>query len=110
MINPDTTTTDTSPLEGWTTVAVVALPPGWRNVYVDEDRTTSSLPCPALLLQELHYICAEGDDRAQPCGQPYDTRVVAAMFDGADRETVEPAEQSPYFVSTEWRPDDEEQP
>lgn len=41
-------------VEHWTTVAVVGLPMGWRNVYRDGEREEPWVwPCPALLLQEL---------------------------------------------------------
>jgi hypothetical protein len=73
----------------WTTVAVTALPPGWRNVYRMDDGTTHSWPAPALLLQECRattqvYELSTADGPPQvhtstsPAEEPYSTRVVYA--------------------------------
>jgi len=78
-------------VEVWETVAVTALPPGWRNVFsdIDDSRAAHESPCPAVLLQELR----EGhraEDVPMAGGQvdvkttvtrydpPYETRVVFA--------------------------------
>lgn len=75
-------------IENWTTVAVTALPPGWRNVYVLDDGTVTSYACPAMLLQE-NRADSESWEIQTPTGPsracrkielepPYDTRVVYA--------------------------------
>lgn len=37
--------------EPWETTSVVALPPGWANVYHDRDGALRVEPCPVLMLQ-----------------------------------------------------------
>lgn len=87
-----TTTTETDEREVWRSVAVTALPPGWRNVFSDDDgRYTAA--CPAVLLQELREVIhvtrvlREGSDtpryasRTVRLEQPYETRVVFAFAD-----------------------------
>lgn len=83
----------------WETIAVTALPPGWRNVYTQSDDTETTSPCPAILLQEhrLDSHCwdiprADGTMslhfQDKPCEQPYETRAVFADFDGGNLEPV----------------------
>jgi hypothetical protein len=73
----------------WVTVAVTALPAGWRNVYREEDGTLTVFACPAMLLQEhrsdLHIWDVEAAsgqvrtmERTERHEAPYDTRVVFA--------------------------------
>jgi hypothetical protein len=73
----------------WETVAVTALPPGWRNVYRGRDGTPVVSEAPALLLQELRGTVTAleriGPDgrpavstTEQPCEAPYETQVVVA--------------------------------
>lgn len=78
-------TTDPRPriIEKWETAAVTALPPGWVNVYQDDDGTEYTEPSPALLLQENRVTSRRTgehwrDEHHQP---PYSTRVVAASQD-----------------------------
>ncbi|GGO70666.1 hypothetical protein [Nonomuraea cavernae] len=80
-------------VEHWETVAVTALPPGWRNVYRHDDGPSTS-PCPAILLQEHrstvacwdiplpegHYDVRTEEKLMQP---PYETRAVFADYDMA---------------------------
>lgn len=81
-------------IENWETVAVTALPPGWRNVYRDDNGGLFTDHCPALLLQE-HRSDTECWDEPQGDGQParfskrekarespYQTRVVFAADQG----------------------------
>jgi hypothetical protein len=78
-------------IDVYQTVAVTALPPGWRNVFSDIDDSSGEheSPCPALLLQELRE-CHQVEDVRRAGGQleskttvshqdaPYETRVVFA--------------------------------
>ena len=93
--------------EMWETVAVTALPPGWRNVYKHDDGDTASA-CPAVLLQELRETVryedvtkADGTPRikeeATRREPPYETRVVFADYgDGG----LEPAGDMSNYVGT----------
>ncbi len=80
-------------VEDWYTVAVTALPDGWRNVYLDAKTGTLIVTaCPALLLQELRST-ARTQQIPGPPGQwrldrhvehhesPFDTRVAYAEDD-----------------------------
>jgi hypothetical protein len=76
------------------TVEVVALPPGWRNVYEkvqtaesrpwmregDERTETSYSACPAVLLQEQRRSLW-ASARPQRLEPPYRTRAVFAAYD-----------------------------
>jgi len=76
-------------IEIWETVAVTALPPGWRNVYTHDDGGISIEDCPAILLQE-NRITEHCRDKVGADGQiylesdlarhepPYETRAVYA--------------------------------
>lgn len=78
--------------DSYETVAVTALPPGWRNVYRREDGTLDdSDPCPAILLQERRV------EHQQSTAPPYTTIAVAAcMGEG----WLSPACEEPGFVAT----------
>jgi len=80
----------------WETIAVTALPPGWRNRYRDDDGTHHETPCPAILLQEDRGTTKAWDE-LQGDGQPprrrshftaaeppYETRAVFADWDGGE--------------------------
>jgi len=82
-------------VEHWRTIAVAALPSGWRNAYKDEDDGTfSESPCPAVLVEEktgwTTYWDVEHNGKThrarEPhyCEPPFDTRVSFAAFDGAE--------------------------
>ncbi|MER5649053.1 hypothetical protein [Streptosporangium sp. NPDC002524] len=82
----------------WETLAVTALPTGWRNLYIDEGITSS--PCPAILVQErradTHCWDIDLPDGSRdvklkvvPCKQPYETRTVFADFDMANLEAAD---------------------
>ena len=76
----------------WETIAVTPLPPGWRNVYRDDDGALHATPCPAILLQENRGTTKAWDEpqgdgpplrrshftAAEP---PYETRAVFADWD-----------------------------
>lgn len=75
----------------WQTVAVTALPRGWRNVYRTDNGLKVS-PCPAILLQENRGVRVEWDDlqgdapplrrsRFEPAEPPYETQAVFADSD-----------------------------
>jgi hypothetical protein len=79
----------------WETIAVTALPPGWRNVFRQgEGDSLAEHPCPAILMQEARATSVSWDE--YPGGQPVrrsketiaeppcETRAVFADFDGAD--------------------------
>lgn len=94
-------------VEYWTTIAVEALPTGWRNVYED-DGVQVPTPCPALLMQELrtttHAWDHKRDDgtyelrtRDTHHELPYEVRVVFADHDGA---TLTPADDVGNYVKT----------
>lgn len=78
-------------IEEWQTVAVAPLPPGWRNVYRDDDATTHTHACPAVLLQELRAIRHIWDvpeegryairEKTWDMEPPYETRAVFADHD-----------------------------
>ena len=78
-------------IQHWITVAVTALPPGWRNRFRDDDGSIHSSDCPALLVQEhrMTTYCWDEpprgehteDEREQP---PYATRVVFADNDAGE--------------------------
>jgi hypothetical protein len=84
----------------WTTIAVTALPIGWRNVFSGgSDGKEFSEPCAAILLQEersfVHYwgeargdrtvVSRESEHRHEP---PFQTRVVYASDRNGSLETV----------------------
>lgn len=92
----------------WDTVAVTALPAGWRNVYRGSDGTAMLSPCPAILLQELRettkgfdYVGADGrpDVQMETTKEtpPYETRAVFADADGA---VLEPADDAINYERT----------
>lgn len=88
-------------VEHWTTVAVTALPPGWFNVYRDDDDSEMVEPCPALLLQENREVSHAGEVRnVEKQEPPYDTRVA---FGDASGGTVEPACEVSNYLRTEYR-------
>jgi hypothetical protein len=72
----------------WETVAVTALPPGWRNVYREKDDGLIEDLCPAILVQEARAESVSWDE--YPAGKParrsrrtvldppYETRAVFA--------------------------------
>ena len=80
----------------WETVAVTALPLGWRNVYYLGDGKADTEHCPAVLLQELREtevvrdVATGGSPKYvvetvsrtvhEP---PYETRAVFACQDGS---------------------------
>jgi hypothetical protein len=83
-------------VEIWHTVAVSALPAGWRNIYDGQNGENICVSiCPALLLQELREVIHCRDvPTHNPAGPPYrltqfverleapyDTRVVYAEDD-----------------------------
>ena len=87
-------------VERWHTIAVTALPSGWRNVHEDPSRTEAPQwfePCAAVLLQELrsedHVTSSRRPDgtrapqtrnvRREP---PYETRAVFATRRGGRLE------------------------
>jgi hypothetical protein len=84
-------------MQVWRTIAVTALPTGWRNVYRDDDELMQT-PCPAMLLQE--YVADTGPTPTSPdvpCKQPYQTRVVFADYDGVN---IMPANDASNYVET----------
>jgi hypothetical protein len=81
-------------VEHWSTVAVTALPPGWRNAFRIEGEDSHILyPCAAILLQEhrstehvRYEMVADGHARAEYRNTtdhepPYDTVAVFAYHD-----------------------------
>jgi len=86
--------------EEYVTVAVTALPPGWRVAIRCTDNSIFEQPCPALLLQELRATVQYWDDvsgaaprrrtATYPCLEPYDTRVVPALYDLTDGRMEDP--------------------
>lgn len=68
----------------WTTTAVSALPAGWVTLHRNPDGSTTTVPCPAILVQELR-------------GQ---TRVV---FAGDDAGRLVPACELGDYLETRWR-------
>lgn len=100
--NPDRT------IEQWETIAVTALPTGWRNVYKNEDGSVHVEPCPGLLLQEHRSTDRVWDEPAEDAPYrirtkatqheaPYDTRVVFAAFEQA---SLEPADTCLNYAAT----------
>jgi len=84
----------------WATVAVTALPSGWRNVYRQEDGSLEEGPCPAILLQEnrgttelLDELGSSGNTRArqrfQAADAPFETRAVFAIVEDAYLDPVD---------------------
>lgn len=84
---------------GWATVAVTALPSGWRNVYRQEDGRLEESPCPAILLQENRgttelwdELGSDGNTRVrqrfQAVDPPFDTRAVFAIVEDAYLDPV----------------------
>ncbi|MCG5462173.1 hypothetical protein MED01_007051 [Micromonospora sp. MED01] len=79
-------------VEIWETVAVTALPLGWRNVYRYPDGTVTTDACPAILLQEHRGDAIyqdtnrsgqlESTSREVKCEPPYKTRAIYATNDG----------------------------
>lgn len=72
----------------WETIAITPLPPGWRNVFVDDDGTPAAHPCPAVLLQENRGAVIAWDEPAagrrqtfEAAEPPYETRAVFADWD-----------------------------
>jgi hypothetical protein len=53
----------------WETVAVTALPPGWRNVYRGRDGSPVVAEAPAILLQERRRTVTVLE-RPGPDGRP----------------------------------------
>jgi hypothetical protein len=97
----------------WRTVSVTALPPGWVNVFREDDGTEFTEPCPALLLQELVNETERWDEPVgdgtyhlrsvdYPAEEPRSTRAVYGSFDGAE---LEPATDADNYCGTEWRPE-----
>ena len=92
----------------WETVAVTALPVGWRNTYA-VDGLTETEPCPAMLLQEDRGTTEvwdepDGDrfrhrDRYTPADEPYETRVVFASY-SSDEAYLEPADDACNYGGT----------
>ena len=68
----------------WETIAVTALPSGWRIVFFDDHGKPDPYPCPAVLLQE---------NRA--AGPPHATRAVFADW---DHGCLRPAAELPRFA------------
>src|SRR5262245_39713681 len=71
----------------WQTVGLCPLPPGWHNVYVDDDKESETFgryfyfPCAALVLQELRGIneihwSPEFREYYRPKDPPYETRMM----------------------------------
>ena len=85
-----------APREVWMTVQVDLLPPGWVNLYEDQNGRERTEPCPAFLLQERRGTIGDDVQRYDP---PYDTRVVAAVVTTA---VLEPA-NVPRVVPSGWR-------
>lgn len=92
-------------IEIWTTVAVTALPVGWKNFYTARDGSTFPVDCPAVLLQEhrsdeLVYGAGVGKQqhKVQACDAPYDTRVVFAC--GDEFGHLEPALETGNYAGT----------
>lgn len=95
-------------VEHWETIAVTALPPGYRNVFDGGEDGQMYSPCPALLLQELRETVEAWDEesgggkfrqlskthRETP---PYMTRVVFADTDG---DSLEPASDCANYTRT----------
>jgi len=75
-------TTPQSPT--WHTIAVTVLPPGWVNVYGDDDGALITSPCPAILLEARH-------------GDEYETR---AVYANAERGELLPARDTANYVTT----------
>lgn len=65
-------------IESWETIAVTALPPGWRNVYRTGDGTFEETQCPAILLQEKRGESDGRDFYFRSAEPPYETRAVFA--------------------------------
>ena len=64
-------------VEHWYTIAVTPLPPGWFNVYGNDDGTEFAERCPVVLLQEHRETCHAGETKNVTRKElPYDTRVV----------------------------------
>jgi hypothetical protein len=97
----------------WETVAVTALPLGWRNAF--EVKTPDGSikvirPCPAILLQEKRSVIVlkggtdfdgvfhhEGD--VEPAEPPYETRTVFAQsYDGGP--TLGPVDDGDGYICT----------
>jgi hypothetical protein len=95
-------------VEHWETIAVTALPPGWRNVFDFDDGTMIESPCPAVLLQELRST-SRCEDVPQPDGTlsvqsdrqrhepPYEMRVVFATFDAG---VLHPVDELDNYLDT----------
>jgi len=90
--------------ETWVTVAVTALPPGWRNFVVVEGRTDVSL-CPAVLLQEHRATWYYDDVREHVVthSAPFNTRAAFATYtDGR----LEPADELTGYVGSDYGQDE----
>jgi hypothetical protein len=92
----------------WETVAVTALPSGWRNVYRLDDGTLAEHPCPAILVQENRGTHLSWDEpgtearftrcnRFEPAEPPYEIR---AVFADHDYGHLEPAVRASNYVAT----------
>lgn len=97
----------------WETVAVTALPPGWRNAFkcVASDDGIVRKPCPAILLQECRSETESWDEPNVETGgapfvrrftetihePPFETRAVFADFEGVH---LWPADDDSDYICT----------
>ncbi|MDV2476627.1 hypothetical protein F8M49_17235 [Rhodococcus zopfii] len=81
----------------WETVAVTAAPEGWRVQAISVNRYArkphcAEAPVAAFLIQELRYTARLRDGTSNKpvlCDHPYETRTVAAVFDGVELKAVD---------------------
>lgn len=91
----------------WQTVAVTALPAGWRNIYRQNDGTVMTTTCPAILLQEGRGEIVSWDEqqdgrivrrsREEKFDPPFLTR---AVFADCDRAELLPADDASNYEQT----------
>lgn len=108
MPNPPVSSARRRTVERWETVAVTALPPGWRNTFMQDDGSAETGTCPAILLQELREVTVYRDDPLPAGGfkavadrvdvkePPFETRAVFADYDSDGGELAPVMDTSNY--------------
>lgn len=89
----------------WITVGVTPLPPGWVNVYRDDDGSYSTEPAPALLLEEAtthtRYWAEDDDGQSKYLKGTKDIkRQTRVVFASSEAGELIPADCANYVYST----------
>ncbi|SFA61487.1 hypothetical protein SAMN05444374_1184 [Rhodococcoides kroppenstedtii] len=78
--------------DDWTTIQMVSAPTGWRvRVWIMCLNELDSIDAPvaAFLLQERRSVTDHCRDVTTALDAPYETRTVAAVFDGGELKAVD---------------------